>query len=391
MKNKVNVLVFLILLSLTFVFTFILPPDETVVAKENRNLETFPEVTKESVLNGTFATEYETYLADQVAFRSSFVALGNYVSDWHFFKRDDDVYITTINDNTGTSDNGKGEEGSFVPINFGSLLVFDDMIVEIYQHDEVAAKYYTDIVNSYAETFKDKANVYSLVAPTQIEFLDDRYATIGSSQKDALEFIEDNLSDDVTFVDVYDILGDAYANGEYIYFRSDHHWTSLGAYYAYREFAKEAGFTPVELSDLEATQIDGFLGYLYKARPTESIAENPDHIIYYEDPNVETNIPFIDKNNSNYGVFIGGDKPYQHFITNADNDKTIIIIKDSYANAFVPFLGADYKNIIVIDPRSYTSTVEEIVAQYDEVDILFVDYVFACSLYDFLSSIETIK
>src|SRR5690606_12573502 len=124
----------------------------------------------------------------------------------------------------------------------------------------------------------------------------------------------------VTTIDVVAALR-AHA-GEYIYFRSDHHWTGLGAYYAYRAFCAAAGLEPLELSAMEARRREGFRGSLYRFTRDSQLGKSPDHVDYWLPP-VEVSVarygakmvrvpikgPLIRERGAHYGVFLGGDMP----------------------------------------------------------------------------------
>ena len=174
------------------------------------------------------------------------------------------------------------------------------------------------------------------------------------------------------FIDVLPALTEH--KGEYLYYRTDHHWTQLGAYYAYTAFCEAAGFDAVPLEQFQTGRYDTFLGSMYtftKGYPqSDVLKQHPDyldyylpiadtHARYYADGSLENGTPVsvvytqLDESVSNkYLCFIGGDTPV--CIVESDvQGPTCIVLKESYGNAFVPFLTSHYGRIIVIDPREF--------------------------------------
>ena len=161
---------------------------------------------------------------------------------------------------------------------------------------------------------------------------------------------------------------------EYIFFRTDHHWTQLGAYYAYTAFCEAAGFEPAALDEFETGRYDSFVGSMYtftKGYPqSEVLKANPDyleyylplyetHARYYSDATLQDGVPVSvvytkmdDAVSNKYLCFIGGDTPVC-VIESAAEGGTCLVLKESYGNALVPFLTSHYSKIIVVDPREF--------------------------------------
>ena len=213
----------------------------------------------------------------------------------------------------------------------------------------------------------------SLVTPNGGEFYSPESLHTGEhSQKDMIDFCYSQMDSGIVTVDAYAKLR-AHTD-EYIYFRTDHHWTQLGAYYAYTAFCEAAGFDAVPLEQFQTGRYDTFLGSMYtftKGYPqSDVLKQHPDyldyylpiadtHARYYADGSLENGTPVsvvytqLDESVSNkYLCFIGGDTPV--CIVESDvQGPTCIVLKESYGNAFVPFLTSHYGRIIVIDPREF--------------------------------------
>ena len=246
-----------------------------------------------------------------------------------------------------------------------------------------------------------------MIIPTSIDItLNDalRADIKSANQKKALNYFNASFKN-VTAVDgIYD--AERLHRDEYIYFRTDHHWTALGAYYAYEQFALEKGITPVPLNKYETKTFDGFLGTFYSGSgQTSKLSETPDSVTAYMPFNNVT--CHIDEGNGNefqwevvkdadeysqslkYLAFIGGDNALTT-ITNADNPngETCVVIKESYGNAFVPFLIPHYSTIYVIDPRHYEGTLSEFTKGKEIDDVIFLANISTTRNYIYIDAME---
>ena len=187
------------------------------------------------------------------------------------------------------------------------------------------------------------------------------------------------------FVDVRQTLTDH--KGEYIYYRTDHHWTSTGAYYAYQQLCTALGLTPFDPSAHTARTAEGFYGTHYsKARTWNAV---PDTITYYDLPNSltiynvtaagqpadgqTTGLYDTDKLNvyDKYAMFLHGNNGLSRI--EGDGTGRILVIKDSYANCFAPYLTANYAQIDVVDFRNYNYGLDQLIADndYDQILVLY--------------------
>lgn len=394
MRTKITIGLFVALLISFFVIGVVMPRDEQSAIDENRTLKEFPTVTADKVFSGEFSREFEEYIADNVGMRSKFVAFSSKIDSIKGVKTNLGKIVST---NKDLGAGGTATES-------GQLLVLDDRIMEIYKAKPDTAQRYAAVVNKYADEFSDKARVFSMLVPTQIEFAEPLYANASDSQRASIEGIYGGMSDRVIKVNAYDVL--KAHSSEYIYFRTDHHWTQRGAYYGYKAFTETAGYTPVELSSLKPNSADGFLGFLYNQANDSSLADKPDTIEwfegsenYYVKASTKENGAIVEYNSRifvapegtpKYSVFMGGDHSFAKIDTNAPGGKTILVIKDSYANAMLPLLTNTYTTVIAVDPRSYYGTVADIVDEYDVDDILIMNYVFTTTFDDFVDKIDLI-
>jgi|GEM_PF-2854525 len=285
------------------------------------------------------------------------------------------------------------------PVTFYSkrsnVLIVNDCILEYAGSVPSIAENYARAVNAVADKYEGKANVYCLVAPTHFEFTEyTEYKNLAADQKAGIDNLYAHLNDNVTSIDAYHEL--LMHRDQYLYFRSDHHWTTLGGYYAYRAFMKVLGDKPHEIAEYEERSYDDFLGYLYYVAKCDTVKNNPDTVYYYM-PIVDTTCEAwnYDSNNNIYSsgasvinesnggsayynrylVFLGGDNALMKITNNeATTDRKLLITKDSYANAFIPWLVPHFSEIYVVDPRHYQGSFADLVDENNIDNILIMNY-----------------
>lgn len=267
----------------------------------------------------------------------------------------------------------------------GRILIYNNSAMQLFKANTDAEKYYAETLNGFKEKAGEGIRVYSLLAPTSIEFVDnEKYRDLSDSQKEAISRVYEKLSG-VIPVDAYSKIMEH--SDEYLYFRTDHHWTALGAYYAYSGFADAAGFDAVPLDRYETENIENYLGSLYDMTSSSTLRKNHDTItvykpfvkneysVWYEGPVKLKVIDMYHATQKNkYRVFISGDRPLGIIKTEVDNGRKILVIKDSYGNAMVPFLLPHYEEIYVVDPRQYRKNIFTLIQENEIQEVLFLNY-----------------
>lgn len=280
----------------------------------------------------------------------------------------------------------------------GKVLIYKDGAYALFPFSEDSANYYVKTLNQFRLEAGDGVTVYSLLAPTSMEFLqEEKFQQLTDSQKDTIEYVNTKLKG-VVHVDAYTPLQEH--SGEYVYFRTDHHWTALGAYYAYTGFAKAAGFEPVSLDRYQTETIEGYIGSMYETTGSSNLKCNPDTITVYKPfTKNEYNVYYssaikmnvIDMSHADkeikYRVFLSGDRPLGIIKTDVANSRKILVIKDSYGNAMVPFLLPHYEEIYVVDPRQYEKNIFELIQNNGIQEVLFLNYVPILSYYGYIDLI----
>ena len=232
-----------------------------------------------------------------------------------------------------------------------------------------------------------EVNVYNMTVPTSVEYyLPDDITGFTASQKNKIEYIGENLSY-AKNVNVWDVL-EAHRE-EPIYSRTDHHWQPLGAYYASEEFAKAAGvgdlFQP--LSEYENVVREGYMGSLYMYSQSENLHGDPEPFTLYISPNdkalkttyydtafqngYESDLFLARDASAYYTSFLGSDDRIAEIETDCKNGKVLVICKESYGNAMVPFLTSCYEKIYVTDLRYFDLDLVEFCRDVAATELLF--------------------
>lgn len=426
-------------------------PKPTVSEYEKRELATFPEFSLERLFSGEFTEQLDLFFADTFPAREKFVELASYSEDWRGLRVDDVkihesgntvVQVQPVTppeieaekpqeevpavkpDETSTevpetpaeptpeettppaaeTDEVEGEQR-------GSVFIYKNMALPMFGGNKYAAERYVKALGKYEEALGDSVDIYNLVIPSAIEFyLPQKYRDKGitADEKENIDYIYSLMDEGIRTVDAYSSMMDAKNEGEYIYFRTDHHWTVRGAYAAYEAFCKEAGFEPVLLGKMERHVIENFVGTLYGQTQDNVLRENPDYVEYFVPP-YETETYRYGKNEpytpyastvfaeyatgggNTYSVFLHGDWPLTHIKTNANTGRKICVVKESFGNAFSPFLISHYDEVFVVDQRYFQLALVDFIKEKGITDLLFINNIFAANTDIRINEIERIK
>lgn len=262
---------------------------------------------------------------------------------------------------------------------------------------------YAGIINAYKEALGEDVNVYNMVVPTSVEFyLPQKYQKYSGSEKEAIEHIYSKLSEDVISVDAYSEI--AAHSDEYLYFRTDHHWTARGAYYAYVAFCNAIGQQAPSLDEYEQVTKEGYVGSLYGYTGDITLKNNPDTFTYFLPPAVYSG----ERLNYNtlvsqggwrvfheyasgvnmYGTFLGGDNVHLKITSDAGTGRSIVVFKESYGNAFIPYLVNSFDTVYVIDIRYFGKNAVEYIKSIGATDVLFLNNAFAANTSQLIGNIE---
>lgn len=281
----------------------------------------------------------------------------------------------------------------------GTVYIAENRGFTLYYFYKKGADLYASMLNTVAKKIGNSATIYDIVVPNSfgVNLDEDIQKNMNTSnQGEAINYIYKKLNKSIKTIETYNQLRNH--NSEYLYFKTDHHWTALGAYYVYRSFCETKGIHPHELGDYKKKKFPDFLGSFYAySNQSKALKKNPDTVEAYIPiaTNKEKITPregkpyqydiISDANKfssaNKYLAFIGGDQPLIE-INNPmlKDDSSCIIIKESYGNAFVPFLVDHYQYVYVVDYRYYTGDVAKVAAKHTNTDIIFLNNTAATSV-----------
>ena len=408
---------FIVVMAFCCILGLMIPvrPKESVL--EKRELAKFPQITVSGVLDGSYFSDISTWYSDSYPLRDVWMSGSNAMKKLYGIKTKqivsnkgtaDEIPVVTKNENEETS----------------------EAVTEESEQESVQ----TEVTTALAESTPAKATApaqivlptddpsYSLPAitgqtlngvyvegDTGYGMTDEERAQLEPdwrNEKAATDYYVASFNSNVKNIDIYDVL--ASHKDEYIYFRTDHHWTGLGAYYAYNAWAQVKGVDAHALEEYEQVTFPGFTGSYYTETQASAMEANPDTVIAYKpltydrmtftDTDGNTlNWPIINdvsgyRSTQKYSCFAAGDQPFSYIENpNVANGQACILVKESYADAFVPYLTDHYQFIYWFDYREYNGNITEYIRTVTQTEgINTVDIMFLNGL-DPISSIESMN
>lgn len=337
-----------------------LTPTRAFSEWENRRLEQAPQFSWANLLDGSFTADFEKYLADQFTLKDSWVGLKTGLERLVGKREFNGVYL--------------GKEDYL-------LQAFAKPRPEDLQNKMEA-------INSFGAA-TPQLNKYLMVVPNAIEFHRDKLPPYLETESQAkwLAQIKSSLRQDIKFVDVYQIL--QARREEYLYYKTDHHWTTLAAFYAYQKFIEATGDTPRTLDDYAVEQARGdFYGSLSSKSGLRALTSDTIQIFrpkkqtavqveYYETEGSSQVVTSLYQwsqlqKKDKYAVFLGGNYPLIKITSQAAPGKKLLVLKDSYANCFIPFLTEHYNQIFVVDLRYYGDILSDLIRENGISDVLLL-------------------
>lgn len=266
-----------------------------------------------------------------------------------------------------------------------------------------SAEKYAEVINYAAEKLAGRTNVYSLIIPTKFGVIlpDDIKEKIPGyvDTEQKIQTVFSMMSGKVKKVSCcHDLL---LHRDEFVYFRTDHHWTALGAYYAYRAFCRTKGIAHIGLTDHEELVMKGFLGSSYSGSGNDP-ALLPKETVYAYYPKAKVEMVVYDSSGNHYTqpivakiasymCFAGGDNPLTVFTNPSVTDGSkLIIVKESFGNALLPFLADHYGTIYEIDYRYWKGNVIDLAKEIGATDLLFANNFAIVSSNSMIGKIATI-
>ncbi|MDT8977896.1 DHHW family protein [Paenibacillus sp. chi10] len=349
-------ILFLSLIGLVLMLNLILPKREFSEA-ENRKLEQLPAFSFHSFISGKFTSNFEKFITDQFVARDVWIGVKSNADQAIGKKESNGVYL--------------GKDGyliqKFVEVNTGEL---EEKIQSI---------------NAFHSAMPE-LNKYVILAPTAVSVLQSKLPDYVSENRelDALHTVKTSLNSGIRYVDVYPALSSH--QNEPIYYKTDHHWTSKGAFYAYQQLSREMGFKPMMEEEFDIQTItDDFYGSLYSKSGFRNlhsdsidlyVPKNEGKVtVDYVEEQQSTNSMYVMDNRmkkDKYTVFFNGNHSLIQMKTSHREGKKLLVVKDSYANSFVPFLTSHFSEIYMVDLRYYEGDVAALARQHQIHDMLIL-------------------
>lgn len=359
MKSSKNIVVVLVavivsIIIITLTLLFIVLDKKEFSDTENRYLQKFPEFSFESLESGEYIRKLETYLTDHFPFRNEFMFLKTSVLKGIGQTKISDLYL--------------GEDG---------------YLLEEYTVTPESTTIPVDVLNRFNDNLPENTNMSLMLVPTSVEIYSEKlpkYAT-NTSQKDVIDYVYKNINFDG--INVYDYLEKESTTID-LYYKTDHHWNTFGAYLGFVAYMNYLGEKDLERPTFEKIT-DEFYGTFYSklidnSLEKESMYKLKDDETEYVVRDVATNT-IIDSiyeekwlnEKDKYSYFLGQNKALLEIQNKSiDNNKKILIVKDSYANSMVPFIAQKYEFTYVIDPRLYRLDVSDYVKENEIDEVLLV-------------------
>ena len=372
---------------------FLAYPKQTVSDSEKRRLAPRPDFGIRAVLSGRTGKALDKYYSDHFEFREPLVGVASRIRSARGVGVGDYEVIDTAKQ---TPDAGPQPRSSSAPADDGagdddyadvkSVIIYKGKAVQMSTGSRSTAARFAQLINSYHRELGPSVRLFCMAIPVGSDFYLPR--GVNNGERRELRNIEEtysHLEPGITPIDTYGEL--ARHTGEYIYYRTDHHWTGRGAYYAYRSFAAAAHLPALPSPRLRKGTIDGFLGSLYYYTHRDGrLKESVDTVYYYVVPNETAETVYRSrsgrgvparvyeraaKGGNAYGVFLGGDAPVVRIVSKGAGSRKVLVVKDSYGNALAPYLAANYGEVWVVDYRYFWGSIPQLVKDQHIDDVLF--------------------
>ena len=359
-RQSWNITVIFLLLIFGFAAAGILHPSKDFSETENRVLAQMPKVTVDNILNGTFESDYEEYLTDQFVFRDNWIGLRTLTERLMLKQEVHDVYFAK-----------------------------DNYLIEkhtnVFTKDQASRNRFFLQRFLYAQSKNfDADHMTVMIIPNAVDILADKLPALAAPYDEETYLASLRpLAPSGTWFDASSVLKKH--TEEEIYYRTDHHWKTLGAFYVFKEWAAQKGIAKVKkklynittvTEDFEGTVASriGIHGQADSIEIYEPIREVKYDLTYNQSDDVRASVYQNYKldTKDKYAVFFGGNYGLIQAQTNAGTGRRILVIKDSYAHCFAPFLLSYFDEVDLLDLRYFNQSLSEFMAKGDYTDLMFL-------------------
>lgn len=359
-KQSWNIVTLFLLLIFGMTAATLLKPDSGFSENENRTLASRPKFCLSSLLSGEFSADYETYLTDQFVFRDQWIGLKTWAERLTLRQEINDIYFAgddyLIEKHTGSFETNQASANVTLLSSFFKKL---------------------------SETY-DSGRLTAMVVPNAVDILKDKLPPFASpyDQEQYLAKLRAALPGGVWFDSSRVLRGH---DQEEIYYRTDHHWETLGAYYVFEQWAKEKGLGEVRPEDYEVTTVtDSFEGTIASKVGTKvhadtieiyrPLEEVPYLLTYNQTDDVRSTVyqPHVLDSKDKYSYFYGGNYGLVEADMENHTGRKLLVIKDSYAHCFVPFTYQYFDEVDMLDLRYFNQSLSAFLEERQYTDILFL-------------------
>ncbi|MFF5994096.1 DHHW family protein [Lysinibacillus sp. KU-BSD001] len=340
---------------------FFILPHQRFSELENRYLQAAPQLTWDNLLSKQYAEEVESFITDHFPFRDKWLWVKSTAEKYRLQQENNGIY--------------QGKDG----------YLFEKFV----EPDYATVAHYTEAVNAFAEGHPEVAMTF-LLAPTSIGLYPERLPWLAPSysQRKVNQWVAGHMHNEIKFMNGFDFL--TLHAAEPIYYRTDHHWTTYGAYLAYVAYAEQQGWQPLSPQQFHIETVSqSFLGSYHTRSQFTNVT--PDQIdVYIPRDAVTTEMYIADTDQTvnslydpsflakkdQYAYFLGGVHALMKLTTELSpqqiDQEKLLIIKDSYAHNVIPFLTRHVPEIHVIDLRYYNGSIDAYLTEHDIQDVLFL-------------------
>ena len=342
---------FCILLFGFAVATLVKPPSD-FSETENRVLAQRPEANLENILSGDFEAQYEEYLTDQFILRDRWIGLKTSVEQMCLKRESKDIYFA--------------EDGYLIEKHTGTFT-------------SDTARHNLSILTQFAEQYQDRfgaEHMTVMIVPNAVDILEDKLPPLAVPYDETayLRQIADALPPGIWF-DAAPVL-QAHSTEE-LYYRTDHHWKTLAAFYTYQSWARTKDFSVPEITDYDIqTVTDSFEGTIQSKLGMKTPGDTIELFFPKQGDSADISDNLYDfsalETKDKYAVFFGGNQAFMSIHTDAESERKILVIKDSYANCFIPFMLNEFRQIDVLDLRYNRQSVSHQITEGGYTDLLIL-------------------
>lgn len=354
LRDKIEIIVFIIFISF-FGLGYVFFRQREFSEMENRYLNLCPEFTWKTFLSGEFSEDFEEYTADQILGKDLFMKTN-----------------VAMNRSLGISEINQVFSGK------------DGYLIQDYQEPDSIFDGNLTYIRRFAER-NPEVDMAMLIVPNSCEIYPEMLPDFAETYQQSIVIgrIQASLGDRITVVDATESLMEH--KDEVVFYKTDHHWTSLGAYYGYEELCEAMELPPTSMEQYNRlTLSEPFYGSLYSKSPGFQQESDQVSVFYRPDGEYVVSVPSENRvefsmfhmeyagRKDKYAVFFGGNYPLTIIESNSNNTEKVLIIKDSYANCLVPMLADNYKEIHMVDLRYYHEDLTEYLQEQDIKTVIFI-------------------